>query len=125
MKWLYKAERPLAERVAECRRIRAKYPHRLPVIVERAGKTHLPDPGRKKFLVPRDFTLGQFYYIVRRRVQLEPKDALFLLIGRKIPPVSALMGELYEMHRDSQDGFLYVAIADESIYGGEGGGLTR
>lgn len=125
MKWLYKAERPLAERAAECKRILSKYPDRLPVIVERADKTRFEDLDRKKFLVPKDFTLGQFYYIVRKRVRLEPEDALFLLIGRMIPPASALMGELYETHRDSQDGFLYVAMTDESIYGGEGGGLAR
>lgn len=125
MKWLYKQERPLAERVAECKRIQAKYPGRLPIIVERSARSRIDDLSQRKFLVPEDFTLGQFYYIIRKRIHLEPEDALFLLIGRAIPPASALMGELYERYRDTQDGFLYVAITDESIYGGAGGDTPR
>lgn len=41
-------EVPFEKRAAEAHRIRAKYPHRIPVIVEKAPRADLPEIDKKK-----------------------------------------------------------------------------
>merc|ERR1712112_814101 len=105
MKWQYKEEHPFEKRRAEGEKIRKKYPDRVPVIVE-----------KKKHLVPSDLTVGQFYFLIRKRIHLRPEDALFFFVNNVIPPTSATMGALYQEHHE-EDFFLYIAYSDESVYG--------
>ena len=66
--------------------------------------------------VPSDLTVGQFYFLIRKRISLRPEDALFFFVNNVIPPTSATMGSLYQEHHE-EDFFLYIAYSDESVYG--------
>ena len=44
----FKLEHPLERRQAESARIREKYPDRIPVIVEKAERSDIPDIDKKK-----------------------------------------------------------------------------
>ncbi|XP_014795539.1 PREDICTED: gamma-aminobutyric acid receptor-associated protein-like 1 [Calidris pugnax] len=88
----------------------------LQVIVEKAPKARVPDLDKRKYLVPSDLTVGQFYFLIRKRIHLRPEDALFFFVNNTIPPTSATMGQLYEDNHE-EDYFLYVAYSDESVYG--------
>merc|ERR1711982_321902 len=77
MKWQYKEEHPFEKRRAEGEKIRRKYPDRVPVIVEKSPKARIGDLDKKKYLVPSDLTVGQFYFLIRKRISLRPEDALF------------------------------------------------
>nr|XP_027219280.1 gamma-aminobutyric acid receptor-associated protein-like [Penaeus vannamei] len=89
----------------------------LQVIVEKAPKARIGDLDKKKYLVPSDLTVGQFYFLIRKRIHLRPEDALFFFVNNVIPPTSATMGSLYQEHHED-DFFLYIAYSDESVYGG-------
>ncbi|KAI9555814.1 GABA(A) receptor-associated protein [Daphnia sinensis] len=102
MKWQYKEEHPFEKRRAEGEKIRRKYPDRVPVIVEKAPKARIGDLDKKKYLVPSDLTVGQFYFLIRKRIHLRPEDALFFFVNN-------------EHHEE--DYFLYIAYSDESVYG--------
>ncbi|XP_041077233.1 gamma-aminobutyric acid receptor-associated protein-like 1 [Polyodon spathula] len=116
MKFLYKEDHPFEYRKREGEKIRKKYPDRVPVIVEKAPKARVPNLDKRKYLVPSELTVGQFYFLIRKRIHLRPEDALFFFINNTIPPTSTTMGLLYqENHED--DFFLYVAYSDESVYG--------
>jgi GABA(A) receptor-associated protein len=52
---------------------------------------------KKKYLVPNDLTVGQFYFLIRKRVQLRAEDALFFFVDNVVPPTSATMGSLYNV----------------------------
>lgn len=67
------------------------------VIVEKAPKARIGDLDKKKYLVPSDLTVGQFYFLIRKRVHLRPEDALFFFVNNVIPPTSATMGSLYQV----------------------------
>lgn len=86
------------------------------VIVEKAPKARIGDLDKKKYLVPSDLTVGQFYFLIRKRIHLRPEDALFFFVNNVIPPTSATMGSLYQEHHE-EDFFLYIAYSDESVYG--------
>ncbi|CAK9161978.1 unnamed protein product [Ilex paraguariensis] len=82
----FKLEHPLERRQAEAARIREKYPDRIPVIVERAERSDMPDIDKKKYLVPADLSVGQFVYVVRRRIKLSPEKAIFIFVKNILPP---------------------------------------
>ena len=98
MKWQYKEEHPFEKRRSEGEKIRRKYPDRVPVIVEKAPKARIGDLDKKKYLVPSDLTVGQFYFLIRKRISLRPEDALFFFVNNVIPPTSATMGSLYQVN---------------------------
>ena len=98
MKWQYKEEHPFEKRRTEGEKIRRKYPDRVPVIVEKAPKARIGDLDKKKYLVPSDLTVGQFYFLIRKRISLRPEDALFFFVNNVIPPTSATMGSLYQVN---------------------------
>ncbi|GER44927.1 autophagy-related protein [Striga asiatica] len=81
----FKLEHPLERRQAESSRIREKYPDRVPVIVEKAGKSEIADIDKKKYLVPADLTVGQFVYVVRKRIKLSAEKAIFVFVNDMLP----------------------------------------
>ena len=112
----------------------------MPVIVERAEKAEksIPDIDKKKYLVPSDLTVGQFVYVIRKRIKLSPEKAIFIFIDNRLPvrtpPFSShrslltrftllniqasasLMSTVYEELRD-KDGFLYIKYSGENTFG--------
>merc|ERR1719374_28666 len=112
----FKDEHPLERRKAEATRIRERYPDRIPVIVERAANTDIPDIDKKKYLVPADLTVGQFVFVIRRRIKLSPERAIFVFARNVLPPTAALMSSIYEDFKD-EDGFLYLTFSGENTFG--------
>jgi GABA(A) receptor-associated protein len=88
----------------------------VPVICEKADRSDIPDIDKKKYLVPADLTVGQFHYVIRKRIKLAPEKALFLFCNNSIPPNAALMSTVYEENKD-EDGFLYIQYSGESTFG--------
>lgn len=112
----FKNEHPLDRRKSEAERIRQKYPDRIPVICEKADRSDIPDIDKKKYLVPADLTVGQFIYVIRKRIKLPPERAIFIFVSNVIPPTAALMSTIYEEQKD-EDGFLYITYSGENTFG--------
>ena len=116
-----------------------KYPDRIPVIVEKAVRSALPEIDKKKFLVPGSMLCGEFKYIIHKHLTqqlagssdaLSAEQTLYLFV-RNTPPrtgmiiatlltlsciIGALMSELYEAFKDP-DGFLYMVYSAENTLG--------
>ncbi|MBN3284916.1 GBRAP protein, partial [Polyodon spathula] len=116
MNWQYKRSLPFEVRRAEGEKIRAKYPDKIPIIVEKAPKSRVAELDKKKYLVPSDLTVGQFCFLIRKRIELRSEEALFFFVNNVLPPSSATMGQVYEEHHE-EDFFLYLAYSNESVYG--------
>jgi len=114
----FKAQHPFEKRKAEAARIRQKYPDRIPVICERAEKSDIDQIDKKKYLVPADLTVGQFVYVIRKRIKLAPEKAIYIFVNNTLPPTAGLMSQLYKDHKD-EDGFLYVTYSGESTFGSD------
>ncbi|CAF5094311.1 unnamed protein product [Rotaria magnacalcarata] len=95
MRWEFKINNPYENRRAEGERIRREYPDRCAVVVERAPNSRIPDLPSKKYLVPNDLTVGQFYFLIRKRIQLRPEDALFFFVNNVCIYVSFKPVEYY------------------------------
>ena len=107
---------PTEQRAFESSRIRAKYPDRIPVIVEKSPKSDVPELDKKKYLVPSDLTVGQFVYVIRKRVKLSAEKAIFVFVNNALPPTASLMSTIYEENKD-EDGFLYIQYSGENTFG--------
>src|SRR6266496_6193702 len=74
------------------------------VICEKVEKSDIATIDKKKYLVPADLTVGQFVYVIRKRIKLSPEKAIFIFVDEVLPPTAALMSSIYEEHKD-EDGF--------------------
>jgi GABA(A) receptor-associated protein len=116
MRSKYKDANSFEHRKAEADRIRHKYSDRIPVICEKVEKSDIPMIDKAKYLVPTDLTVGQFVYVIRKRIKLAPEKAVFIFVDDVLPPTAALMSTIYEEHKDP-DGFLYITYSGENTFG--------
>lgn len=96
-----------------------------------------------RYLVPADLTVGQFVYVVRKRIKLSPEKAIFIFVKNILPPTgenkniictsgvwsyhiscskcwfysaAAMMSAIYDENKD-EDGFLYMTYSGENTFG--------
>ncbi|KAJ0048469.1 hypothetical protein Pint_15894 [Pistacia integerrima] len=69
-----------------------------------------------RYLVPADLTVGQFVYVIRKRIKLSAEKAIFIFVDNVLPPTGAIMSAIYEEKKD-EDGFLYVTYSGENTFG--------
>lgn len=111
------ATNPIKEkRKAEASRILQKFNDRIPVICEKVEKSDIAEIDKRKYLVPSDLTVGQFVYVIRKRIKLPSEKAIFIFVNDILPPTAALLSTVYEEHKD-EDGFLYVLYSGENTFG--------
>lgn len=108
----------LTLRPDEFEKIKAIHPGRVPVFVTKASgiKSDIPELPKNKFLVQTDLTVGNFLYIIRRQINLPPEKALFIFCNNTLPMTSMTMGELYNLHKAS-DNALHLIYTSESTFG--------
>jgi len=112
----FKEKYTLENRKSESNKIVFKYPTRIPVIVERATTCELPDISKQKYLVPKDMTMGQFIYVVRKKIELDSSKSLFIMVNNHLVPSAKSLGIIYEDDLD-EDGFLYMNYTSENTFG--------
>lgn len=114
----FKQKKTLATRKEEVAAIRAKFPTKVPCIVEKYKKERsLRHIDKVKFLVPQDLTMSQLSTILRNRLQISSTESFFLFVsGKTLPSLSSSVAELYRDHSD-EDGFIYVSYASQEVFG--------
>jgi len=104
------------KRLQESTKIMLKYPDRVPIICSKSRNSSIPPIDKEKYLVPSDLTMGQFVFVIRKRIKVDPSIGLFLFIDNVLPPTASLIGHIYHNHRN-EDGFLYVTYSGENTFG--------
>ncbi|KEG13975.1 microtubule-associated protein 1A/1B, light chain 3 [Trypanosoma grayi] len=112
----YKLSNTFESRQKEALKVRERHPDRLPIICEKVDDSSIRDLDKGKFLVPADLTVGQFMMVLRKRVQMDAEEAIFVFINGSVPPSTAQISDLYAHHKD-EDGFLYIKYSGEATFG--------
>lgn len=107
---------PFEKRLSESMRLRDKYPDRVPVVITKANGSNIQDIDKRKYLVPHNHTVGQFVYIIRKRIHLSPEKAIFIFVDNVLPPTAELLVSVYDRCKDN-DGFLYITYSGENVFG--------
>lgn len=94
-----------------------KYPESICCIIEKSNSCkNLNDLKKNKYIIPKDLTIAQVIYIIRKRIVLDSKMSIFLYINDKIPTSNLKIGDIYYDNKD-QDGFLYIKYCGENTFG--------
>ena len=134
----HKMNTSFEQRCHESARVRERYSDRLPVIVERAPNSDVPAVDKSKYLIPREMTMGQLVWVLRKRISLAPEQAIFVFVNsscdalpsasapgarrthhvllHRLPASNALLSNVYLKHKD-EDGFLYIRYSGENTFG--------
>lgn len=114
---MYKKQNSLEKRKIDSENILKKYPNRIPVIVEKSKRCKdIESIDKTKYLVPDDLTMGQFIFVIRKRLKLTPDKALFVFINNKLITTHALMLQVYNDEKE-EDNFLYIHYSSENTFG--------
>lgn len=104
-------------RIIESSKVLQQYPNCVPVICENfLDNNDNLKIDKNKYLVPNNFTIGNFLLVIKKRFKINKYEALFIMIDNKIPPLTLSFKELYYSHKDT-DGFLYMTFTKENVFG--------
>ncbi len=92
-----------------------KYPNRIPIIINLQKNSKLK-LDKFKYLVPNEFTVGYFQLYIRNKIELKSDIAIFMMIDNKLINSSMLLSQVYNLYQ-STDGYLYITMGEESIFG--------
>jgi GABA(A) receptor-associated protein len=113
----YKSVNTFEERKAEFNRVKSRYADRIPLIVENSSKNiNIPNIDKNKFLIPYDMTISQLLIVLRKRIKINPAEAIYIFINNRIPMGNSVISKLYEDNKD-EDGFLYIYYSGENTFG--------
>jgi len=116
-------------------RLTYKYPDRIPVIIEKNEHIVLEN---YKYLLPKNITISQFMSIIRTKMNIASKQALFTFVksyssskesynsqkesynsqkeSYVLVPMSETIENIYNVHKN-RDGFLYIKFGIENTFG--------
>lgn len=111
-----------SDEAAEARKIRERFPDRVPVMCERSRYSDLPPISKKKFAVPGSMLCSEFKYMLHKHIlQAMPGESgaektIYIFVNGVAPKTSTPMSELYAQSASST-GFLHISYSAENTLG--------
>lgn len=112
----FQSSHSLEDRKKESQKMLTKYPERIPIIVEMAEGCQLAPISKNKYLAPREMLMGQFVFTIRKKIKLDPSQAIFLMVNNRLVTSNDPLSKIYMDHQN-EDGFLYMVYTSENTFG--------
>ena len=93
---------------------------KLPIICEpgKGSKFDKEDMKPLKLLCHRQMKMSKLHFSIRQRIKhLNKYEGIFLLVGNTVPPINDTVGNIYNLHKNKDDGFLYINFTPETTFG--------
>jgi len=104
------------QRQKEVKSLALRHPSRVPVLIYPADKNQ-PKIEKTKYLVPKEISMSQFQYIIKKYISINSSDAIFLYTkNNSLVNSSKTIAEIYNEHK-SEDEFLYFIYSVENTFG--------
>ena len=120
MKSNYKSTYSKKERLQNSTKLIEQNKGQIPFICEKDTKSEMKVLIKTKYLIKREITVDQFIGTIRKKLELEKNEALFLLANCKNEKFAIVgttnFGEIYDKYKDD-DGFLYLIYSNEKVWG--------
>ena len=100
----------------ESKRVLERYPDKVPIIVDIAKDCSLKPLDKNKYIVPNDMTMGQFLYVIRKKIEIKSGDAIFIFCNKCLVKNSDTLLSVYNINKH-ENGFLYFTVSTESTFG--------
>ncbi len=112
----------VGKRKEECQHILNQFPEKIPIICEKDPKCRdLQDIDKTKFLVSNDLSVAQFHFMIRKKLNIqEDKSSFYLLVnGDFAISGDSLLSDIYQKHKNPEDGFLYMLYTSTLVWGND------
>jgi GABA(A) receptor-associated protein len=108
----------LEQRKEFSKKLNFKYPDCIPVIIKKnINDKILQDIDKNRYLIPKNLNMSEVIYIIRNRIKIESKSALFIFVGNgTLVPSNYSIKEVYDNYKN-EDGFLYIIYTAENTFG--------
>ena len=117
MGFKFKKEKTFEERRAEYETVIKYHPKKIPIICEKAPNSKINNIKKTKYLVNGSLSLLQFTISIKKKLDIDEKDALILLAnGKRTLSQNETLSTIYKKYKD-KDGFLYISYGSKEIWG--------
>ena len=106
----------LEERICESTKVKLSHPTHICAIIEKSKNSLIKEIDKKKFLIPKTLKFVDLIYIIRKKINLAPSDAIFMFVDNTIPSSNDNIETIYNRYKN-EDGFLYIKYDTESTFG--------
>lgn len=117
----YKKQFSAGKRKYDSESIIAKYPDRIPIIIQCDNKELASLIKKRKFLVPNDIQASYLLSIIRNRIKISSSKAMFMFHENRLIQSTQMLGQLYDSYIKNsnklEDKFLYITLQYENTFG--------
>ena len=105
------------DKMTEYNRIIKRYPDKIPIILTMCEQcTNLPPLVKNKYIVPKDISIAQFLFIIRKKLNINESMAIFFFCKKKLIPTSKKLEDIYDEYKED-NGFVYFEYTSENTFG--------
>jgi GABA(A) receptor-associated protein len=116
LKFIYQFKKTdLDTRKKKAIEILAKYPGRVPVIVD-VNDSNTLAINKNKYIVPANLGLAHFIVELRKKINIDSSKSIFILINNKLMSSNDILSDIYDKNKEL-DGFLYMIVTVENVFG--------
>lgn len=108
----------LSERLKYSRKLVGKYPDCVPVVIRKCPTDkNVKQIEKEKYLIPKNLTISEIVYIIRKHIQLKPEQAIFVFVNNGVLlPSNQIISETYDLYK-AADEILYITYRSENTFG--------
>jgi len=104
------------ERLVYSQRLNKRYPDYVPVIIKKSVNDKTLTESYHKYLMPKKTKFSELIFIIRKKLDLKSKEAIFIFAKDTLIPMNNTVGEVYNFYK-SDDNFLYIIYRTENTFG--------
>ena len=93
-------------------------PGKIPVILEKESTSKLANIKKTRYLLEEKYPISEFILSIRKSINLGENEGLFLSAkGKYNLTQEKTIGEVYNLYKDKEDGFLYIMYSSMVVFG--------